>query len=57
MSTVEPLANRIGQAIAHRVRDPPTHRIGKRVRVDDLWRYAEINRVQNIMRPYVEAML
>lgn len=30
---------------------------GKRARVDDLWRYAEIDRVQNVMRPYVEAML
>jgi predicted transcriptional regulator of viral defense system len=30
---------------------------GKRVRIDDLWRYAKIDRVQNIMRPYVEAML
>lgn len=25
--------------------------------VDDLWRYAEICRVQNVMRPYLEAMV
>ena len=25
--------------------------------VDDLWRYAQICRVQNVMRPYLEAML
>jgi predicted transcriptional regulator of viral defense system len=30
---------------------------GKRARVDDLWRYAEVDRVRNVMRPYLEAML
>jgi hypothetical protein len=25
--------------------------------VDDLWRYAKVCRVQNIMRPYLEALL
>ena len=28
----------------------------KRVSVDDLWRYAKICRVTNVMRPYLEAM-
>jgi predicted transcriptional regulator of viral defense system len=30
---------------------------GKRARVDELWRYAEVDRVRNVMRPYLEAML
>jgi len=29
----------------------------RRSTVDDLWRYAEIDRVQNVMRPYLEAVL
>ena len=24
---------------------------------DDLWRYAKVNRVTNVMRPYLEAVL
>lgn len=29
----------------------------RRASVDDLWRYAEVDRVHNVMRPYIEAML
>jgi hypothetical protein len=29
---------------------------GRRVRVDDLWRHARLNRVANVMRPYIEAL-
>jgi len=29
---------------------------GKRTTMDDLWRYAEICRVANVMRPYLEAV-
>jgi predicted transcriptional regulator of viral defense system len=31
-------------------------RRGKRASTDDLWRYARINRVVNVMRPYLEAL-
>jgi len=24
--------------------------------MDDLWRYAKVNRMTNVMRPYLEAM-
>ena len=30
---------------------------GKKVTVDDLWRYAGIDRVSRIMRPYMEALV
>lgn len=30
---------------------------GRRARVDDLWHHAGVDRVQNVMRPYIEAML
>jgi hypothetical protein len=29
---------------------------GRRVNMDELWRYAEICRVANVMRPYMEAL-
>ena len=29
---------------------------GKRATMDELWRYAEICRVANVMRPYLEAV-
>lgn len=29
----------------------------KRAKADDLWRYARINRVVNVMRPYLEALM
>lgn len=32
-------------------------RRAKRASTDDLWRYARINRVVNVMRPYLEALL
>jgi hypothetical protein len=28
----------------------------RKVRMDDLWRYATVNRVANVMRPYMEAL-
>lgn len=28
----------------------------RKVTMDDLWRYAEVNRVKNVMRPYLEAL-
>lgn len=28
----------------------------RKVKIDDLWRYAEIDRVANVMRPYLEAL-
>jgi predicted transcriptional regulator of viral defense system len=31
-------------------------RRSKRASTDDLWRYARINRVVNVIRPYVEAL-
>jgi predicted transcriptional regulator of viral defense system len=31
-------------------------RRGKRATVDDLWRYARVDRVVNVMRPYLEAL-
>lgn len=30
---------------------------GRRATVDDLWRYAEANRVRSVIRPYIEAMV
>ena len=32
-------------------------RRSKRASTDDLWRYARIDRVLNVMRPYLEALL
>ena len=32
-------------------------RRARKVKIDDLWRYAEINRVTNVMRPYLEALI
>jgi predicted transcriptional regulator of viral defense system len=32
-------------------------RRAKRASTDDLWRYARVNRVINVMRPYLEALL
>jgi hypothetical protein len=29
---------------------------GHRVRIDDLWRHARLNRVANVMRPCIEAL-
>jgi hypothetical protein len=29
---------------------------GKRATMDELWRYAEVCRVANVMRPYLEAI-
>ena len=31
-------------------------RRGKRVAMDDLWRFAQVDRVVNVMRPYLEAL-
>jgi hypothetical protein len=28
----------------------------RKVTMDDLWRYAKVNRMTNVMRPYLEAM-
>ncbi len=30
---------------------------GKRVSVDELWHYAELCRVRNVMRPYMESLV
>lgn len=29
---------------------------GRKVKIDDLWRYARVNRVANVIRPYLEAL-
>jgi predicted transcriptional regulator of viral defense system len=29
---------------------------GRRVSIDELWRYAQLDRVANVMRPYLEAL-
>lgn len=47
--------NRIGLDVAlEAFRDAWFHR---RLCMDDLWRYAAINRVHQVMRPYIEGML
>jgi predicted transcriptional regulator of viral defense system len=49
--------NKIGLDVAiEALRDLLRSRQG-RTRLDELWRYAEIDRVQSVMRPYIEAML
>ena len=49
--------NKIGLDIAvEALRDLIKLRKG-RLRLDDLWRYARIDRVANVMRPYLEAVL
>lgn len=47
--------NKIGLDVAlEALRESLRH---KRVSVDELWKYAKICRVSNVMRPYLEAMV
>jgi predicted transcriptional regulator of viral defense system len=49
--------NKIGLDVAiEALRDLIKSRKG-RARLNELWRYAEIDRVQTVMRPYIEAMV
>jgi len=47
--------NRVGLDVAmEALRDCLRHR---RATVDELWRFASVCRVRNVMRPYLEAMV
>jgi predicted transcriptional regulator of viral defense system len=46
--------NKVGLDVALEALREARH--AKRVSADDLWRYAKINRVTNVMRPYLEAV-
>jgi predicted transcriptional regulator of viral defense system len=49
--------NKIGHDVAiEALRDLLKSRKG-RARLDELWRYAKIDRVQSVMRPYIEAIV
>lgn len=46
--------NKIGLDVALEALREAWH--GKRATMDDLWRYAQVSRVANVMRPYLEAV-
>ena len=46
--------NKIGLDVALEALREGWHQ--RRVTMDDLWRYATINRVANVMRPYLESL-
>lgn len=53
--------NKIGldvalEALKEALKEPWQGGRGRRVSIDEIWRYAQLDRVTNVMRPYLEAL-